>query len=211
MWELDYNESWGLKTWCFWTVVLEKTLESPLDSREIKPVNLKGNQCWIFIGRSAAEALVLCWLIWKDPDAGKDWRREQKGVTENEMIRWYHLLDGHEFEQAPRVGDGQGSLMCCSSWGQKELEMTEQLNNNKEVKRPWWPGNMGLDWTTTQMWISQNTTKYMSPHTDLSLGPLGMFTPSLLVGYLPAEPWLTSKFCHYFEMTRESASTSWSF
>ena len=194
------NGEWGwivLKNWCFWTVVLEKTLESPLDSREIKPVNPKGNQHWIFIGKTDAEGKapklwppdVKSLLIRRYHDAGNDWRWEEKGTTEEEMVGWHHRLNGCEFEQTPGDSDGQGSLMCCSSWGRKELEMTEQLNNNKEMKRPWWPGNMGLDSTTIQMWISQNTTKSMSPHTDLSLGPLGMFTPSLLVRYLPAEPW----------------------
>ena len=127
MWELDYKESWALKNWCFWTVVLEKTLESPLDCKEIKLVNSKGNQSGIFIGRMDAEteAPILWppdaknWLIRKDPDAGKDWRQEMKGTTEDEMVGWHHQLNGHEFEQAPEVGDGQGSLVCCSPWGQR--------------------------------------------------------------------------------------------
>ena len=105
MWELDYKESWVLKNWCFWTVVLEKTLESPLDSKEIQPVNPKGNQSWIFIGRSDAEAEtpilwppdLKSWLICKDPDAGKNWRQEENG-TEDEMVGWHHQLNGHEFE-----------------------------------------------------------------------------------------------------------------
>ena len=134
--ELDHKESWVLKNWCFWTVVLEKTLESPLDSKKIKPVIPKENQPWIFIGRTDAEAEapklwppdVKSWLIGKDPDAGKDWRQEEKGTTEDEMVGWYHRLNGHEFEQALGVGDGQGSLACCSSWGCKESDMTEQLN-----------------------------------------------------------------------------------
>ena len=106
MWELDCKESWMAKNRCFWTVVLEKTLESPLDSKEIKPINPKGNRSWIFIGRTDAEAEILIlwppdaknWLIWKDPDAGKDWRQEEKGMTEDEMVGWYHWLSGHEFE-----------------------------------------------------------------------------------------------------------------
>ena len=106
-WELDYKESWALKHWCFWTVVLEKTLESPLDSKEIKPVNPKGNQSWIFIGRTDAEAETPIlwppdaknWLIWKDSDAGKDWRREEKGMTEDEMVGSHHWLDGHELSK----------------------------------------------------------------------------------------------------------------
>ena len=136
MWELDQKESWALKNWCFWTVVLEKTLESPLDCKEIQPVNPKGNQSSIFIGRTDAEAetpiLLLPdaknWLIWKDPDAGEDWRWEEKVTTEDEMAGWHHPLDGHEFEQAPGVGDGQGSLACCSPWGHKKLDVTERLN-----------------------------------------------------------------------------------
>ena len=120
MWELEYKENW-----CFWTVVLEKTLESPLDCK-IKPVNPKGNQSWIFMGRTDAEALILWppdgknWLIGKDPDAGKDWKQEEKGMTEEEMFGWHHRLDGQEFEQAPGVGDGQGSLTCYSPWGHEE-------------------------------------------------------------------------------------------
>ena len=136
MWELDYKECWALKNWCFWTVVLEKTLESSLDCKEIQPVHPKGNQSWIFIGRTDAEAEAPIlwppdaknWLIGKDPDAGKDWRREEKGTTEDEMDGWHHQLDGHEFEHALRVGDGQGSLACCIPWGCKESDMTEWLN-----------------------------------------------------------------------------------
>ena len=113
MWVLDYKESWVPKNWCFWTVVLEKTLENPLDCKEIKPANPKGNQFWIFIGRTDVEAEtpilwppgVKSWLIWKDPDAGKDWRQEEKGMTEDEMVGGHHWLDGHEFEQALGVGD----------------------------------------------------------------------------------------------------------
>ena len=116
--------------------MLEKTLESPLDSREIKPVDPKGNQSWIIIGRIDAEAEtpifwppdVKNWLIGKDPDAQNDWRQEEKWTTEDEMVGWHHWLDGHEFEQAPEVGDEQGGLACCSPWGHKESDMTEQLN-----------------------------------------------------------------------------------
>ena len=130
MWELNHNESWMLKNWCLWTVVLEKTLESSLD---FKPVNPQGNQSWIFIGSTDAEAEVpICWspdvknwVTGKDPDAGKDWRQEEKRMTEDEMVGWHHWLDGHEFEQAPGVGDGQGSLACCGSWGHRELDMTQ--------------------------------------------------------------------------------------
>ena len=133
MWELDYKETWALKNWCFWTVVLEKTLESSLDSKEIQPVNPKGNQSWIFIGRTDAETETPIlgppdmknWLIWKAPDAGKDWRWEEKGMTEDKVVGWHHWLTGHEFEQALGVGDWKGSLACCSPWGHKELDMTE--------------------------------------------------------------------------------------
>ena len=119
----------------FWTVVLEKTLESFLDDK-IKPGHLKGNQSWIFIGKTDAEAEtpilwphnVKSWLIWKDPGARRDWRQEEKGMTGNEMVGWCHRLDGHEFEQAAGVGDGQGSLMCCSPWGLKVSDMSEWLN-----------------------------------------------------------------------------------
>ena len=136
MWELDYEESWALKNWCFWTVVLEKTLESPLGSKEIQPVHPKGDQFSVFIGKTDAEAETpmlwpphaKSWLIGKDPDAGRDWGQEEKGMTEDEMAGWHHRLDGHEFEWAPRVGDGQGGLECCDSWGRKESDMTEQLN-----------------------------------------------------------------------------------
>ena len=122
MWELDCKESWALKNWCLWTVVLEKTLESPLDCKEIQLVHSKGDQSWVFIGRTdgKAEIPVLwppdakSWLIGKDPDAGKVWRWEEKGTTEDEMVDWHHRLNGPEFEQALRVGDGQGSLACYS-------------------------------------------------------------------------------------------------
>ena len=130
MWELDCEESWVLKNWCFWTVVLEKTLESPLDCKEIQLVHRKGNQSWISIGRTDAETPILWppdvknWLIWKDSDAGKDWRQEETGMTEDEMVGWHHWLNGHEFEQAPGLGDGQGSLVCFRAWGRKELDST---------------------------------------------------------------------------------------
>ena len=134
MWEFDYKESWMPKNWCFWTMELEKTLESPLDSKEIQPVHPKGNQSWIFIGRTDAEAETPIlwlpdaknWLLGKDLEARKDWRQE-KGTTEEEMVGWHHQLNGHEFEQAPGVGNGQGSLVCCSPWGHKESETTELI------------------------------------------------------------------------------------
>ena len=136
MWELDYKENWATKNWCFWTVVLEKTLKSPLDCKEIQPVHPKGYQSWMFIGRTDVEAEtpilwpahVKSWLIGKDSDAGRDWGQEEKGTTEDEMAGWHHRLDGREFEWTLGVGDGQGGLACCNSWGYKESDTTERLN-----------------------------------------------------------------------------------
>ena len=135
MLELDSEESWALKNWCFWTVVLEKTLESPLDYKEIQPVHPKGDQPWVFFGRNdaKAETPVLWpphgkrWLIGKDFDAGRGWGQEEKGTTEDEMAGWHHWLDRRESQWTPGVGDGQGGLACCNSWGRKESDMTEQL------------------------------------------------------------------------------------
>ena len=128
--------SWALKNWCFWTVVLEKTLESPLDCKEIQPVHSEGDQLWGFFGRNDAEAETIVlwpphvkgWLIGKDSDAGRDWVQEEKGTTEDEMAGWHHWLDGCESEWTPGVGDGQGGLVCCNSWGLKESDMSERLN-----------------------------------------------------------------------------------
>ena len=136
MWELDHKKGWAPKKWCFWTVVLEETLESPLDCKEIQSVHPKGNQSWILIGRTDAEAEapvlwppdVKSWLIRQNPDAVKDWRQKEKGMTEDEMVGWHHWLNEHEFEQAPGVVDGQGSLACCSPWDWKESDVTELLN-----------------------------------------------------------------------------------
>ena len=126
MWVLDHKESWVPKNWCFWTVVLEKTLESSLDRKEIKPVNPKENQPWIFIGRTGAEAeaTILCHLIQranseKDPDTGKDWGQEEKGVTEDDMVGWHHWFNGHEFQHTPGDSEGQGSLVCYTPWGHR--------------------------------------------------------------------------------------------
>ena len=121
---------------CFWTVVLEKTLESPLDYKEIQPVHYKGDQSWVFFGRNDAKAEtpglwrphVKSWLIGKDSDAGRDWGQEKKGTTEDEMAGWHHWLNAHEFGWTSRVGDGQGGLACCDSWSHKESDTTERLN-----------------------------------------------------------------------------------
>ena len=145
MGELDHKRGWALKNWCCQTAVLEKTLESPLDSKEFKPVNPKGNKTWILIGRTDAEAVAPIlwppdaknWLIRKDPDARKDWRLEEKGTTEDETVGWQHQLNGHEFEQAPGDGEGQRSLACHSPWGWKELDTTQWLNNNKGKDAQW--------------------------------------------------------------------------
>ena len=136
MWELDCEESWVLKNWCFWTMVLEKTLDSPLDSKEIQLVHSEGDQPWDYLGRNDAKAETpilwpphaKSWLIGKDSDAGRDWGQEEKGTTEDEMAGWHHRLDGRESEWTPGVGDGQGGLACCYSWGHKESDTTERLN-----------------------------------------------------------------------------------
>ena len=147
MWELDHKESWEPKNWCFRNVVLEKTLESPLDNKEIKPVNPKGNQPWIFIGRTDAKAPILwppdvkSWLTGKDPNAGKYWGQE-KGTTEDEMVGWHHQLNGHEFEQTPGDGEGQGSLVCCSPRGHKESDTTEWLNVNNNINDIMFPSSL---------------------------------------------------------------------
>ena len=141
MWELDYKESWAPKNWYFWTVVLEKTLESPLDCKEIQPVYPKGDQSWVFIGRTDAEAEtpvlwppdVKSWLIWKDPGAGKDWGQEEKGMAEDEVVGWHHGLNRHGFGWTLGVCDRQGGLVCCDSWGHKESDTTEWVNWTE-----WW-------------------------------------------------------------------------
>ena len=136
IWELDCEESWEPKNWFFWTVVLEKTLETPLDCKEIQPVYPKGDQSWVFIGGTEVEAEapilwppdVKSWLTGKDPDAGRDWGQEEKGTTENEVFGCHHWLDGHGFGWTLGVGDGQGGLAFCDSWGRKESDTTEWLN-----------------------------------------------------------------------------------
>ena len=143
MWELDCEESWAPKNWCFWTVMLEKTLESPLDCKEIHQVHPKGDQPWVFIGRTDAEAETpllwppdaKSWLVGKDPDTGRDWGQEEKGTIEDEMAGWHQQLDGYEFEQTLGVGDGQEGLACCNSWSRRvrhnwatELNWTELSN-----------------------------------------------------------------------------------
>ena len=164
---MDVRVGRALKNWCFWTVVLKTTLESPLDCKEIQPIHHKRDQSWVFIGRTDAEAEIPIlwppdvknWLIEKDSDAGKYWGQEEKGTTEDKMVGWYHQCNGHEFEQAPGVGDGQGSLECCSPWGQKESDMTEQLKWTE------------LNWTEYQLlehppgWMAKLTTEFVGVYT----------------------------------------------
>ena len=139
IWELDYKESWMLKNWCFWTVVLEKTLESSLDCKEIQPVHPKGHQSWVFTGKTDVEAETPIlwppdaknWIIGKDRDSGKDGGQEEKGTTEDETVGWHHWLDGHEFEQALDIDDGHGDLACCSPW---VVKSRTKLSNWTELK-----------------------------------------------------------------------------
>ena len=146
MWELDCEESWAPKNWCFWTVVLVKTLASLLDCKEIQLVHPKGDQSWVFIARTDAEAETpvlwppdaKSWLIWKDPDAGKDWRQEEKGTAEDEMAGWHYRPDEHEFGWTLGVSDGQGGLVSCNSWGWKELDTTEWLNWTEYIFQDCW-------------------------------------------------------------------------
>ena len=139
MWELDCEEGWAPKNWCFWTVVLEKALESPLDCKEMQPVHSEGDQPWDFFGRNDAQAETpvlwpphaKSWLIGKDSDARRDWGQEEKGMTEDEMAGWHHWLDGRGSEWTLGVGDGQGDLACCDSWGRKESDAIERLNRTE--------------------------------------------------------------------------------
>ena len=173
-WELDYKEHWAPKKWCFWAIVLEKALESPLNCKEIQPVHPKGDLSWIFIGRTDAEAEtptfwpsdVKNWLIGKDPDAGKDWKQEEKGMTEDEMVGWHHWLDGREFEQVLGVGDGQGSLACCSPWGCNNSDMTEWLN-----------------WTLGKGWRFPGIWPLTTPWSLASALELSLEVPCILVSF----------------------------
>ena len=164
MWELNCEESLAPKNWCFWTVVLEKTLESPLDCKEIQPVHSKGDQSWVLLGRNdaKAETPVLWpphgkrWLIGKDSDAGRNWGQEEKGMTEDEMVGWRHQLNGHEFEWTPGVGDGQGGLACSNLWGFKESDTTERLD---WTELNWQESNTTSKWKN---WESRPVVKFQS-------------------------------------------------
>ena len=183
-----------MKNWYFWTVLLEKTLESPLNCKELKPIIPKGNQSWIFIGRTDAEAETPIlwpldaknWLIGKDPDAGKDWRQEEKGRQRDEMVGWHHWLDGHEFEQALGVGDGQESLACCSPWGCKESDMTS-VHSVQSLSRVWlfatpWTAALqtSLSITNTQSLLKLMSIESVMPSNHLSLYCPLLLLPSLL-------------------------------
>ena len=147
--------------------MLEKTPESPLDCKEIQLVNPEGDQSWIFSGRTGAEAPILWppdvkkWLIWKDPHVGKDWRQEETGSTDDEMVVWHHRLNGHEFEQDLGIGDGQGNMTCFSPWDCKELDTTEELN---------W-----TDWQTSMMYRIQENVNYPVEETKSFMNPLRAF------------------------------------
>ena len=175
MWELDCEEGWGPKNWCCWTVVLEKTLKSPLDCKEIQPVHSEGDQPWNCFGRNDAKAetpvlwppQVKSWLIGKDSDAGRDWGQEEKGTTEDKIAGWHHWLDGHESEGTPGVGDGQGGLAYCDSWGRKESDTTEWLNwieifffNKKQYSlsynKPYWKRILKSIYTHTYIYVFIN-------------------------------------------------------
>ena len=169
MWELDCEESWAPKNWCFWTVVLEKTLENPLGYKEIEPIHSKGDQSWVIFGRNdaKAETPVLwpphakSWLIGKDSDARRDWGQEEKGMTEDEMAGWHHCLNGHEFEWTLGVGDGQGGLVCCDSWGHKESNKTERLNwTELELRIKWFAKDHTAILNRVRPWYSFSLFKY---------------------------------------------------
>ena len=160
--------------WWFWTVVLEKTLESPLDCKEIQPVHPKGNQSWVFIGKTDAEAETpilwpphaKSWLIGKDPNARRDWGQEEKGTTEDEMAGWHHRLDVHEFEWTLGVGDGQGGLVCCDSWGHKDSDTTEWLNWTElmlseisQTEKEYLLCVITYMWNLKNKWISHNRNR----------------------------------------------------
>jgi len=176
MWELNYKESWAPKNWCFWTVALEKTLESPLNCKEIQPVHPKEDNSWVFIGRTDVEAETpifwppdaKSWLIGKNPDAGKDWGQEEKGMTEDEMVGWHHRLNGHGFGWTLGVGNGQEGLAYFGSWGCKELDMTEWLNwtedwlsHSKNLLQHYWENEVIDNYVSIQ-WCDSNEKPWLS-------------------------------------------------
>ena len=178
MWDLDYKENWMEKNRCFWTVLVEKTLESPLDCKEIQPVHPGGDQSWVFTGRTDVEAETLIlwppgakrWLIWKDLDAGKDWGQEEKGMTEDEMVGCHHRLNGHGFGWTPGAGDAQGVLVFCGSWGRKESEMTERLNWT-ELGR-WWNSSWAI--SNPKRWCCESAALHMPANLENSALAMGL-------------------------------------
>ena len=159
--ELDCEESWALKNWCFWTVVLEKTRDSSLDCKEIQPVHSEGDQPWVFFGGNDAKAETpilwpphaKSWLIGKDYDAGRDWGQEKKGMTEGEIAGWHHWLNGREFEWTLGDGDWQGGLACCDSWGRKESDTPEWLDWTELTDSTvGWAGLEGPGWLCLHVW-----------------------------------------------------------
>ena len=181
-WTIKKAECW--KNWCFWTVVLEKTLKSHLDCKKIQPVHPKGDQSWVFTGRTDAEAEtpilwppdVKSWLIWKHPDAGRDWGQEEKGRKEDEMVGLHHQLNGHGFGWTPGVGDGQGGLACCGSWGHKESDMTEKLNWTELVPElmksvreqvAYWSGRKDSGWLVMSLRRPVNQLLHLLYHQSL--------------------------------------------
>ena len=165
LWELDYKESWVPKNWWFWSVMLEKTLESSLDCKEIQPVHLKGDLSWVFIGRTDVEAETpilwppdaMSWLIWKDPDAGKDWGQEEKGTTEDKMVGWHHRLDGHGFGWTPGVGDEQGGLVCCNSWGH---DSATELNSFTHQTGLYWSLRLKNVFKGSEVWFPMESGRF---------------------------------------------------
>ena len=195
-----FNTLWAPKNWCFWTVVLEKTLESPLDSKEMQPVHSEGDQPWDFFGRNDAKAEtpvlwpphVKSWLIGKDSDAGRDWGQEEKGMTEDEMTGWHHWLNGRESGWTPGVGDGQGGLACCDSWGRKESETTKRLNWT-ELKKKKWELSAFFPFSPLSL-----LSVPLLPFLLLSLSPflLSFFVSFFLLSYIfPFETQLNPSFC----------------
>ena len=209
MWELGHKAGWALKKWYFWTVVLKKTLESPLDCKEVQPVNPKGNLSWILIGRTDTEAEAsIPWpadakseLIRKDPDAGTDWRQEEKSTMEDEMVGWHHWLNGHEFEQAPGDSEGQGSLACCSPWGRRESDLPEQQQYLKKLCWKWLSYYELLNKLTFTVKYS-NCISYKE-HEKVLFGVIGFREVCLVKYFLYMEKFLILTMCmllwSYFE------------
>ena len=201
MWELDCEESWAPKNWCFWTVVLEKTLESPLDCKEIQPVHSKGDESWVLFGRTDAKPEipilwplhVKSWLIGKDSGARRDGGQEEKGTTEDEMAGWHHRLDGHEFEWTQGVSDGQGGLACCNSWGLKESDRTERLTwtelNTAKTKKDETrqPMNVSLNILClmslgrTGLIIAPFNSTFWAPHHGTCMYSILLFSPCEII------------------------------